>query len=214
MPIATSDKHAFKLVKLRLEHDVGPLIPRMRHHGMYWALARMLLPVAEALGDLLHPSNGKNKLELVLEKDLEHLRPGYSDKSALITLMFRHSLAHQDELRHVIGHRITVKWMLAIDDSDKYNTAHLQVSAEEEDGDRVLRLTFELHAFYRDLVELCDRCIRGQHQGESSGAACAKYNEWLEEDLDNEPDKLRSTRKRARKEIPSLYTKALSQARK
>src|SRR5829696_1971553 len=60
----------------------------------FWSLVRMMFPVAESLGDLIYRRDNATaqNLRAVLENDFEEVRTGYRGKSALLALLYRHSL--------------------------------------------------------------------------------------------------------------------------
>src|SRR5262245_41809907 len=117
-----SDEQAFCQILGRLEGEVGTilqLIPEGKKMGLfpntapYWALTRMMFPIAESVGDLIHRTNSTQNLKFVLETEFEEVRSGYQGKAATLALLFRHSLIHQDELRKLsIGGR-EIRWSVS-----------------------------------------------------------------------------------------------------
>jgi hypothetical protein len=78
-----SDKQAFYQILTRLEGDVGTilkLIPEGKKIGLFpntapfWALARMMFPIAEAVGDLIYCDGSTENLRKVLENEFEAVR--------------------------------------------------------------------------------------------------------------------------------------------
>ena len=52
-----SDEQAFRQILDRLEGDVGTILQLLvgsEKTAPYWALVRMMFPIAESLGDLIH----------------------------------------------------------------------------------------------------------------------------------------------------------------
>lgn len=64
-----------------------------------WALVRMMFPIAESLGDLIYQARPTKNLTSVLATEFEAVRPGYQGIAATLSLLYRHSLIHQDEPR-------------------------------------------------------------------------------------------------------------------
>jgi hypothetical protein len=178
-----SDGQAFQQILGRLESDVGTilqLIPEGRKKGLfpntapYWALVRMTFPIAESVGDLIYRNdNTTENLKSVLETEFEAVRPGYQGKAAILTLLFRHSLIHTDELRSLFIRGKEIQWLLSW--SAREN--HLQLVRVAAG---VCSIHFDTTAFYDDLVDVCHKAM-GKQWG---GQVMKRYNEWLTLDLD------------------------------
>jgi hypothetical protein len=116
----TSDDQAFIQVLGRLESEVGQLIRLIgeakqrgvfRQTAPFWALIRMMFPIAESLGDLIHRQDQTVvNLESVLKTEFEAVRPGYHRIAATLTALYRHSLTHHDELRMLVTGGVEVDW--------------------------------------------------------------------------------------------------------
>jgi hypothetical protein len=184
-----TDEQAFRQILGRLEGDVGTilqLIPEGKKIGLFpdtapfWALVRMMFPVAESLGDLIYrnPSTVEN-LQCLLETELEAVRAGYGGKAATLALLFRHSLTHTDELRTLVTNGRKVGWLVGWSEQ----SIHLNVT---NPGPDIYCIHFDTTAFYEDLVAVCHKAISEQW----GGKIMQRYNEWLTYDL----DKARSTK--------------------
>jgi hypothetical protein len=197
----TSDNQAFAQVLVRLESEVGQIIrligeakQRGLFHGTapFWALIRMMFPIAESLGDLIHRQGQPVlNLESVLKNEFETVRPGYSRIAATLAVLYRHSLTHQDELRMLLTDGKEIDWYVGFG----HREIHLSVSKPEP---RVIIIHFDTTAFYDDLVAVCKGAI-GKH---GDGQVAIRYNSWLQLDLDGPPSN--GTKKRAVAEIAAL----------
>jgi hypothetical protein len=199
-----SDEQAFRQILGRLEGEVGTtigLIVEGKQKGLfpgtapYWALMRMMFPIAESLGDLIYQtSSTAANLQSVLENELETVRTGYKCKAAILTMLYRHSLTHHDELRVLETRTKKIFWVVSIGGP----TDHLKVSRPASD---VVSIQFDTTAFYSDLVTVCREMIAKQWGGQ----VMMRYNGWLTLDLEKKEVKERSkTEKAAIREIGSL----------
>ena len=179
-----SDEQAFRQILNRLEGDAGTilqLISKSKKVGLFpntapfWALLRMTFPIAEAVGDLIYRNaNTGQNLQSVLENEFEAVRPGYQEKAAILTLLFRHSLTHTDELRTlVIGQREVGWWV-----SWSGQTNHLSLSHNVSGIDVVI--CFDTTAFYEDLVAVCHNAMGKPWEGQ----VMERYNGWLTLNID------------------------------
>ena len=184
-----SDEEAFRQILLRLEGDVGTilqLISKGKKEGFFpntapfWALLRMTFPIAEAVGDLIYRSTALN-LQSVLENEFEAVRAGYQGKAAILTLLFRHSLAHTDELRTLVIGQREVGWSVSWSEQ----TSHLSL-LNVPGIDVVIR--FDTTAFYEDLVAVCHNAMDKPWDGQ----VMKRYNEWLMLDIDDMDEKKKS----------------------
>jgi hypothetical protein len=199
-----SDDQAFKQVLARLEGDVGTIITavlREKTNGRWpdtaplWALVRMMFPIAESLADLVYRTEKTaDNLRRLFEREFEGVRRGYAGKAAILTLLFRHSLTHTDELRSLRSAGVEVGWKLSF----AMPGGHLQVGRS---GAGEYGIWFDTTAFYDDLAAVC----RNQISSAWGGAVMARYNGWLLLDLDAKP-KLSSTETAATQEIARLST--------
>lgn len=190
-----SDGQAFRQIEDRFVGEVGGILARIDfEHGPvpFWALARMMFPVAESLGDLVyrHSSTADN-LRAVLESEFEQVRTGYRNKAALLALLYRHSLTHHDELRAITSAGMTVGWKVTSGDDDN----HLTVAGLPS-GARLIE--FQPRGFFTDIREVCHRARRREWGGE----VMRRYNSWLLIDLES----IRSTAtvKAAKRELATL----------
>lgn len=177
-----SDKQAFRQILGRLEGDVGTilkLISKGKKEGFFsdtapfWALLRMTFPIAEAVGDLIYRNKSTAlNLQSVLENEFEAVRPGYRGKAAILTLLFRHSLVHTDELRTLVRGKREVGWSVSWSGQKKH------LSLLNVRGMDVIH--FDTTAFYDDLVAVCRKAMGKTWDGQ----AMKRYNEWLTLDVD------------------------------
>ena len=169
-----SDRAAFARVRARIEGDVGSLIELIRlgqknghfnNTAPFWSLARMLFPIVESLGCLLLRGQSTSAN---LKYGLEHLNAEYKGISAIISLVYRHSLMHQDELRTLRKARTSITWNLRFDSPNE----HLIVT---KFGRGLYEIKFDLTKFYQDILsklkELENVYFKKQVQKE--------YNSWL-----------------------------------
>ena len=178
-----SDKQAFRQILDRLENDVGTilhLILKGKKEGLFpgtapfWALLRMTFPIAEAVGDLIYRDNSTvQNLQSVLENEFEAVRSGYRGKAAILTLLFRHSLTHTDEMRRLVIGQREVGWGISWSEQ----MSHL--SLLNVHGTDVV-ISFDTTAFYEDLIAVCHSAI-GKPWG---GQVMKRYNGWLTLDTD------------------------------
>lgn len=186
-----SDEQAFRQILGRLENDVGTilkLILKSRKEGLFpgtapfWALLRMTFPIAEAVGDLIYRNKTALNLQSVLENELEAVRAGYRGKAAILTLLFRHSLAHTDELRTlIIGEREvgwSVSWSEQMSHLSLLNVPGIEVA-----------IRFDTTAFYEDLVAVCQNAM-GKPWG---GQVMKRYNGWLTFDIDKTSKRIKES---------------------
>lgn len=198
--LVKTDAEAFRHICGRLQGDVGRLIQASTAIAQadgtapFWALVRMLFPVAESLGDLMHQSEHSSDNLLKGIEALEGVRPGYKDKAAILALLYRHSLMHTDEMRSLNAGGKVVEWRLAFSEP----ADHLKVDRVDA---KTVRITLDLTSFYDDLLAICQANTKNSF----GGKAAARYNAWTEFDLDAK-SKLSSTEKRARQEITALFT--------
>jgi len=81
-----SDRQAFGQIATRFRDEVGRIQSRVnfvRGPVPFWALVRMMFPVAESLGDLIYrrdEATARN-LRSVLENEFEQVRSGYAGKA-------------------------------------------------------------------------------------------------------------------------------------
>ena len=173
----TSDEQAFDQIIGRLKSEVGSLIKLIsvgKKQGMfkktapYWSLARMMFPIAEAVGDLIHQQKPVKNLVLVLRDQFEKQRPGYAGKAACIAFLYRHSLMHTDELRKLVHGATEVRWRI----SYRENSRHLKL---ETISPGVYRIYLDTTAFYTDILAVCKNA-KCQPWG---GKVLNRYNSWL-----------------------------------
>lgn len=173
-----SDAQAFRQIASRFEGEVGAILNRINFDDgpvPFWSLVRMMFPVAESLGDLLYGGrmNTATTLRKILDQEFEMARPGYRGKSALLTLLFRHSLAHQDELRQVINRDRRLTWHVSGD----CDGGHLEVRRSESGKTPLLQ--FQPRVFYVDVLAVC----RTAEERLWDGRVMTRYNSWLRLDL-------------------------------
>lgn len=185
----TSDAQAFEQVLGRLESEAGiilGLIPAAKANGLWrdtvplWSLVRMMFPVAESLADLIYRKDNDTaeNLRKVLANEFEAVRPGgYRSKAATLTLLFRHSLTHTDELRMLVAGGRTVGWLLGYGKP----TQHMNLVKANATS---FGIHFDTTAFYEDLVKVC----RNAKAGTWDGDVMRRYNGWLTLTLDAKPN--------------------------
>ena len=150
---------------------------------------RMMFPVADRLAILIYRDHSTSQnLRSVLGNEFEWVRSGYRGKAALLTLMYRHSIMHQDELRAVTGSGKPVGWKLTSSEDDD----HLDVSRARSG---VLLIEFQPRSFFKDILDVCRRAQRKKWRGE----VMKRYNGWMILDLDS--GRSNSTIKAARVEL-------------
>lgn len=157
--IVTTPSQAYQNIKNRLVDDVGPVwrLINSRPYSPFWLLTRSMMPIAESIGDLVYQSDSTvENLEKVIDNDLAKIRPIYKGKGAIIALLYRHSLMHQDEPRSIYAGNITIEWNLAFIDGRH----HLQTLSKNPQT-RTCVMSFDLRAFYQDLIALLDLYIAG-----------------------------------------------------
>jgi len=199
-----SDKQAFDQIIGRVKSEVGgfiKLVSVSKKQGMFkrtapfWSLARMMFPIAEAVGDLIHQKKTAQNLVLVLGNEFESERKGYAGKAACIALLYRHSLTHTDELRKLVHGTTEVHWRI----SYRENPRHLDLVTKSPG---VYQINFDTTAFYTDIARLCKAAKRKSW----GGSIMNRYNSWLNYTLANPkpPKKLSWNEKEAMAEIANF----------
>lgn len=196
-----SDAQAFEQILGRLRGEVGKLLElatgakqrgEFGTSAPFWAMVRMMMPIAESLGDLIYQKDStSSNLISVLEHEFEAAHTGYRGRAAVIAVLYRHGLTHQDELRCLKTEGRELLWHLSFG----LTSDHLRVTSN---GAGAWWLHFDLHAFYRDLVAVCESCLARRWGGNVK----ERYNSWLEHDLD--APKSGASVKQARREISQL----------
>jgi hypothetical protein len=194
-----SDKKAFAQILGRLESEVGGIIQLTQQAGQHplWSLVRMLFPVADALADLLYQQDNRTSMNLkdLLANEFEAVRTGYADKAAAITVIYRHSLIHHDEIRILVASGKEVGWAVSNWGSDNHMTL--------DKGKKGINVRFDPITFYHDLVAVIKSAMKKRHKVDVK----KRYNGWLKLDLDekkriNNP-KPNQTEKEALSEVAS-----------
>jgi hypothetical protein len=174
------DADAFLSIKNRLKDDVGGILIASHigeRFSPFWAVARMLFPITEAIGDLIYRDQSTVKnLEQILQNELEGLRSGYKGKADLITQLYRHSLTHTDELRELKDGDLICTWLLALD----RNANHLY---SEKMSEKMIRIHFDLLQFYDDIKILLDSLIEKASKNTYGGKVKERYISWTELDI-------------------------------
>lgn len=202
MTKVSSDAQAFHQIRGRLEGDVGGILTLIDaasppHPVPYWALVRMMFPVVEGIADLIYHGTATgtaDALVKVLNTEFEAVRQGYAAKAALLTLLYRHSLTHQDEMRRIRVGGKDVDWQIA------YSGAHLAVTKAPTG----IKVAFGCKEFYADILAVLRAA---EAAGTWGGTAMAQYNAWLECDLDAQQAagrKLTKTERTAGTEVAAL----------
>jgi hypothetical protein len=173
-----SDVQAFRQISRRFQNEVGAIIGRVdfvRGPVPFWSLVRVMLPVAESLGDLIYRRDNATaqNLRSVLEIDFEAVRTGYRGKSALLALLYRHSLTHHDELRVISSAGKHVGWRV----SGAEDSNHMKAVRTRPN---FMTIEFQPRSFYADIIQVCTKVQRRRW----SGRVRARYNSWMLMDLD------------------------------
>lgn len=173
-----SDVQAFEQMSSRFRQEVGGILARLPPDQMpFWSLMRAMFPVAESLGDLIHRNQSTVlNLRSVLAGEFETVRSGYGGKAAILTILYRHSLMHHDELRTVSANGREVGWRASsAEDAD-----HLRV--HRNPGTNLILIEFQPRAFYSDIIRICENAAKAAWGGE----VMRRYNGWMALDLDAE----------------------------
>jgi hypothetical protein len=181
-----TDEQAFRQILSRFEGEVGTMIGLIElgrdekglfpNTAPFWSLVRMMFPVAESIGDVIYRSDSSvQNLRSVLEKDFEAVRTGYAGKSAILALLYRHALTHQDELQSLTTRGKELGWRL----SYMERAHHLEMNAHSQE---FFTLHFDTTAFFDDIVAVCRNALK-QSWG---GGVMTRYNGWLTCNLDAE----------------------------
>jgi hypothetical protein len=187
----TTDEQAFRQILARLEGEVGAILALVgqsklqgwfRDTAPFWALMRMLFPIAESIGGLIYAdtSTAKN-LKSVLDHECEAVRAGYRGKANILAVLYRHSLTHQDEVRALLTGGKEVVWAISYGDADH----HLEV----KNCPRGVVLQFDTSGFYEDLLQVCKMAAPKPW----GGVVKSRYNEWMALDLDTKANKYSDT---------------------
>src|SRR5262245_25962658 len=190
-----SDAQAFEQISSRFQDEVGRILSSIDFTlgpVPFWALTRMMFPVVESLGDLIYRQNNATarNLRSVLEKEFESVRAGYAGKAALLTLLYRHSLTHHDELLTLTSGRKEIGW--SVNSADDANHLYIRTATPG-----FFILEFQPRAFYTDIVKVCGARVNRKWSGE----VMKRYNRGMSQDIESRQD---STAKAARTEMESL----------
>jgi hypothetical protein len=121
-------------VRQRLETDIAPYLATIQTthcqtgRGVgFWALARMIFPVVEAVSSVLYRTDRKQRQPVRLLRELGFEYPN------LVWEMYRHTLMHNDEMASASYMGRRVDWALAVGDGHLWGeaTGRLQVDAQE-----------------------------------------------------------------------------------
>ena len=200
------DSEAFLRIRKRLEDDVGGLMELVLRETRqnsdfippFWAFARMLFPVAEATGDLLYRTTPSKNLLNLFQNDLSNFNVGYRDVGALVILIYRHSLIHQDELKTLISDETRIfSWGLGFGGG----VNHLEVLNVNRGRSITVIIQFDLSQFYKHLLEL----LAEKSSLDFQGRAGRRYEEWKMEWLPRDPDSISNIEKTAIEEARKLH---------
>jgi hypothetical protein len=202
--LVTSDKQAFDQVLRRLEGDVGgtlALVAESRAKGgdiaPIFQMLRMMFPIAESIGDLIHHNEDSSvqNLKDVLKNEFEAVRPGrYRRVENTLPILYRHSLTHTDEMRSLQTKGTEATWCIACGD----DANHLEVWKTPNK----IVIQFDPCAFYKDIVNVVKTAMSKSWGGQIKD----RYNSWLTLNLDALPKKYKD----AIAEIATLVTLAKS----
>lgn len=202
--LPSSDKEVFEFIKWRLENDVGEIIKftflereKGRDWMAWWALFRMLFPIAEALGDLIHgEEKSSSNLYNILSKDLAIFNPSYSKVAALITLL-RHSFVHKDEIGIIHSNGKIITWKFSFGNEHRINHLKLEIGRSQPPSRTIY---FDTTQFYDDLISLCTNKIKDPTLG-----AKERYEGWFMLNLDTQDESRSAIKKQAKNEIRALF---------
>lgn len=110
-----TDEEVLQSVKERLVYEVGPIIEYTYNHPdnpsktgtedwkwIPWkAFVRMLFPIAESIGDLLHRCRKKGDNLKEVFNDLGEYNERYRAVKNIMVIVYRNALIHQDEPRPI-----------------------------------------------------------------------------------------------------------------
>lgn len=185
MKVAADNDDAMKRVADRLKNDVGIILSDSirNHRTPFWALARMLFPIAESLSDLLgyRKSGTSQGLSEFFNKELVKRNARYADTSHIICQIWRHGLTHGDEppalaMKDSKGVNKVCVWRVILNSSPD----HLKVSKVKANH---VQVTFSLEDFYNDLLCICTN--RAVIQAKSANDVADRYNQWTVKNLGN-----------------------------
>lgn len=206
--IAKNDKDALIRVRNRLIGDFGGLHEMVLKDrnckaaigetgiAPFWGFARMIFPIAESIGDLIYRSSTTENLQKYLENDLSKIDIRYSNYSAILPQLFRHSLIHQDELRTLVIGKRKLAWALSMFGS---NLEHLNVY-QDQAGPNTKVLHFDLTSFYNDLMFSLDGLIADPPKG-----CMERYNSWLKKSYVGKIKKIQEIK--AKEQIKEIFKK-------
>jgi hypothetical protein len=168
-----TDRQAFEQIRTRFEGEVGGILGRIdfvRGPVPFWALVRMMFPVAESIADLIYRLDNatSENLRKVLAKEFGEVRPEYKGKAAILAMLYRHSLTHQDEPRMLRVGKRAVGWLM----SGAEDHRHLETI-------RVTRQTMMIHfqprQFFKDIIKVCENAEGAKW----AGLVRRRYNGWM-----------------------------------
>jgi hypothetical protein len=159
-----SDAQAFRHIARRFQDEVGGIIRNIDFENgpvPFWALIRIMFPVVESIGDLIYREDRATarNLRSVLEREFANIRSAYRGKAALLALLYRHSLTHDDELRTITSKRQKIGWMITSDQSGE----HLTVVKPRP---RLRVIVFQPLALYQDVLDVCESAATARWRGE------------------------------------------------
>lgn len=194
----SSAQEAYSAILDRLVSDVGPVweLINSRHYSPFWLLARSMMPIAESIGDLIYRDSTTQNLEKFIDNDLSKIRPIYKGKGAVIALLYRHSLMHQDLPRSIYAGNITIEWEIAFIDGRKHLITHSKDTLR-----RKCIMSFDLRTFYEDLLAILEQYeINGPRRGVAS-----RYNSWSFLNLNNYKGYSNAKRTNLKKAVKIFY---------
>lgn len=199
-----TDEEVFVRIRERFEYEVGRTIEVIRKDldnvssytwVPWWSLFRMIFPVAEALGDLLFSKTSSENLRLTL-KAMANINPGYGEMSALIVLLYRHALIHQEEMR-AINYK---KMKIVCNPGFGYEQTHLKPISDVG----LVKIPFDITTFYKDLIKFIDIKAKENH----SGRVVSKYDQWFSYDIVKEIGSRKSNDQIALEEIQMILNES------
>lgn len=208
----TTDRNAFIKIKFRLEQDVGGIIELIQEKQNkedyippFYAFLRMLFPVVESIGYLLYGKNSGNVLVKLLENDLSKYNSNYYKIAAILVLLYRHSLMHQDELRSILYDNFPpIRWAVGYVGSTQRGIKHLEILNLDHKEPLFIVIQFDITNFYQDIVKFLEEKISSNTISDDNGDIGQRYDNWSRYILHKNCNKISFIEQKAIEEIKEL----------
>jgi len=113
-------------VRGRLMGEVGPYLSMAaRQNTGFFASARMIFPVVEAVATVIYRKHSKERQPVRL------LRALGIDYPNLVWEMYRHTLMHNDEMASAVYRGRTIRWGIRIGGGHSWARGHLHVDVRK-----------------------------------------------------------------------------------